>query len=70
MNWIHPGLPPNLQQQDKIIQNIRPKINVPFGTFIEVDAYYRSINEEKVGSGDIKYRFYALKTIQQTLRPT
>ena len=25
----------------------RLKDNVPYGTYIEVDAYYRSINEEK-----------------------
>lgn len=36
---------------------------MPYGTYIEVDAYYRSINEEKVGSGDIKYRFMLGKNI-------
>lgn len=29
----------------------------PFGTYIEVDAYYRSTNENKPGSGIVKYRF-------------
>lgn len=59
----HPGLPPHLQQPDKDYSKYRPKDNVPYGTYIEVDAYYRSINEEKVGSGDIKYRFMLGKNI-------
>lgn len=29
----------------------------PFGTYVEVDAYYRSTNPNKQGSGIIKYRF-------------
>ena len=37
----------------------RPKDGVPCGTYIEVDAYYVSINSEKVGSGPIKVSFHA-----------
>lgn len=33
------------------------KDNKPFGTYVEVDAYYRSTNPNKTGSGIIKYRF-------------
>lgn len=33
------------------------KDDKPFGTYIEVDAYYRSTNEDRPGSGIIKYRF-------------
>lgn len=29
----------------------------PFGTYIEVEAYYISINSEKIGNGPIVYRF-------------
>lgn len=49
----HPGLP---DKPDKY-PNYRPKDAMPYGTYIEVDAYYRSINSDKVGSGNIKYRF-------------
>ena len=48
----HPGLP----DSDKY-PNYRPKDAMPYGTYIEVDAYYVSVNPEKVGSGNIKYRF-------------
>lgn len=41
----------------------RPKDGVPYGTYIEVDAYYVSVNQEKVGSGDIKYRFMLGKDV-------
>lgn len=40
-----------------------PKDGVPYGTYIEVDAYYRSINEERLGNGDIKYRFMLGKNV-------
>ena len=33
------------------------KDDKPFGTYIEVDAYYRSNNRNRPGSGIIKYRF-------------
>ena len=33
------------------------KDRVPFGTYIEVEAYYISSNPQKVGEGSIKYRF-------------
>ncbi|MCQ5178302.1 hypothetical protein, partial [Faecalibacterium prausnitzii] len=29
----------------------------PYGTYIEVEAYYHSIHEERVGNGRIIYRF-------------
>lgn len=48
-----PGLP---DHPDKY-PNYRPKDAMPYGTYIEVDAYYVSVNPEKVGSGNIKYRF-------------
>lgn len=35
----------------------------PYGSYIEVDAYYFSTNEEKRGSGTIKYRFMLGKDI-------
>lgn len=33
------------------------KDNKPFGTYVEVNAYYRSVNPKKPGSGIVKYRF-------------
>lgn len=33
------------------------KDNIPYGTYIEVDAYYVSTNPEQVSNGPIKYRF-------------
>ena len=42
----------------------RLKDDVPYGTYIEVDAYYVSINPEKVGSGSIKYRFMLGKDVE------
>lgn len=33
------------------------KDNMPYGTYIEVEGYYRSINKENVSNGPIKYRF-------------
>lgn len=35
----------------------------PYGTYIEVDAYYVSKNSEKPGTGDIKYRFMLGKDV-------
>ncbi len=35
----------------------------PYGTYIEVDAFYVSINKEKVGRGPIKYRFMLGKDV-------
>lgn len=35
----------------------------PYGTYIEVDAYYVSINAKKAGSGPIKYRFMLGKDV-------
>lgn len=49
----HPGLPGD----DYKYPDYLPKDDVPYGTYIEVDAYYVSVNPEKVGSGNIKYRF-------------
>lgn len=56
----HPGLP-----NDPNYPDYRPKDGVPCGTYIEVDAYYVSINSEKVGSGSIKYRFMLGKDVEQ-----
>ncbi len=39
------------------------KDGVPCGTYVEVDAYYRSINEERIGNGNIKYRFMLGKNV-------
>lgn len=33
------------------------KDGMPYGTYVEVDAYYVSINSERIGNGSIKYRF-------------
>lgn len=56
----HPGLPgDNILYPDYL-----PKDDVPYGTYIEVDAYYVSVNPEKVGSGNIKYRFMLGKNVQ------
>ena len=52
----HPGLPDD--------PTYRLKDDVPYGTYIEVDAYYVSINPEKVGSGSIKYRFMLGKDVE------
>lgn len=53
----HPGYPED--------DSYRLKDAVPCGTYIEVDAYYVSINPEKVGSGSIKYRFMLGKDVEQ-----
>lgn len=53
----HPGLPDD--------PTYRLKDDVPYGTYIEVDAYYVSINSEKVGSGSIKYRFMLGKDVER-----
>lgn len=42
---------------DKDIPGSGWKDEKPYGTYIEVDAYYRSTNQNKPGSGIIKYRF-------------
>lgn len=42
--------------QDKNLE-YKEKDNMPYGTYIEVQGYYRSINPERVGSGPIVYRF-------------
>ncbi|MDE5875946.1 MAG: hypothetical protein K2H47_00340, partial [Muribaculaceae bacterium] len=39
------------------------KDRVPYGTYIEVKAYYKSDNVEKLGEGDIIYRFMLGKDI-------
>lgn len=41
------------------------KDNQPYGTYIEVKAYYRSIHEDCVGSGDIVYRFMMGKDVRR-----
>lgn len=39
------------------------KDNKRCGTYIEVKAYYRSINKDRIGSGDIVYRFMLGKDV-------
>ena len=39
------------------------KDNMSCGTYIEVKAFYRSINDERIGSGDIVYRFMLGKDV-------
>ncbi len=51
----YPGLPDD--------PTYRPKDEKPYGSYIEVDAFYVSINPEKVGSGNIKYRFMLGKNV-------
>ena len=46
-------------------ETYRLKDAVPCGTYIEVDAYYISVNAEKVGSGPIKYRFMLGKDVDR-----
>ena len=45
----YPGLPGD--------DTYRSKDAVPYGTYIEVQAVYRSTNSERPGSGIVKYRF-------------
>lgn len=40
------------------------KDNKPYGTYIEVKAYYHSINPGKVGAGEIVYRFMLGKDVK------
>lgn len=40
------------------------KDDKPFGTYIEVKGYYRSINSDKVGRGPITYRFMLGKDVE------
>lgn len=42
---------------DKDVPGTGWKDDKPFGTYVEVDAYYRSTNPVKPGSGIVKYRF-------------
>lgn len=41
------------------------KDDKPYGTYIEVDAYYVSVNPKKVGRGSIKYRFMLGKDVER-----
>ncbi|MDE7074664.1 MAG: DUF4906 domain-containing protein [Odoribacter sp.] len=43
--------------------NYRPKDGVPYGTYIEVEAYYNSIHPDRIGHGDIVYRFMLGKNV-------
>lgn len=49
----YPGLPDKPEKYPKY----RPKDNVPYGTYIEVQAHYISNNSERLGNGHIVYRF-------------
>ncbi len=51
-----------VQNPDKVGENVTPdmddyKDNVPYGTFVEVEAYYVSNNVGNISNGPIKYRF-------------
>lgn len=48
-----PGLPDKPEKYPKY----RPKDDVPYGTYIEVQAHYISNNSERLGNGHIVYRF-------------
>lgn len=67
----YPGLPDDKNDPGKPnnpggkYPDYRYKDKVPYGTYIEVEAYYVSINSKKVGSGDIKYRFMLGKDVEK-----
>lgn len=49
---------------DKLPDNAdRVKDAKPYGTYIEVEGYYQSINPERLGSGPITYRFMLGKNV-------
>lgn len=56
------------QDKAKVGHNIKEgeddyKDNIPYGTYIEVEAYYISTNMANTSNGDIKYRFMLGKDI-------
>lgn len=54
----HPGLPNNpIKYPDNTSTRYRPKDDKPYGTYIEVKAHYISNNSERLGNGEIIYRF-------------
>ena len=61
---------PQREGKDQVGENVREPINgndyqdrVPYGTYIEVEGYYVSINPENPGEGPIKYRFMLGKDV-------
>lgn len=65
MQGVHPD---KLKTQEDKNNDGKPddqtdKDGVELGTYIEVEAYYRSTNTERPGSGPIKYRFMLGKNI-------
>ncbi len=52
------------QDRENMGDNSKPKDDKPYGTYIEVTGYYRSINPDKVGNGPIKFRFMLGKDIK------
>lgn len=52
------------QDRENMGDKSKPKDDKPYGTYIEVTGYYRSINPDKVGNGPIKYRFMLGKDIK------
>ena len=54
----YPGLPGD--------DTYRLKDDVPYGSYIEVDAIYRSENLGKPGVGIIKYRFMLGQNVEKT----
>lgn len=62
---------PQGQGKDQVGENVREPIGdndyqdrVPYGTYIEVEGYYVSINPANPGEGDIKYRFMLGKDVE------
>lgn len=56
----HPGISDPDKEQ---LPTYREKDGVECGTYIEVEAYYYSIHEDRVGAGDIIYRFMLGKDV-------
>lgn len=57
------------QKRDSVGGNIDEgmpdyKDNVPFGTYVEIEAYYRSADAQRPGQGNIKYRFMLGKDVE------
>lgn len=52
LNKTEPTYPNGGQENNEAWKDAKP-----YGTYIEVDAFYVSINDKKVGRGPIKYRF-------------
>ena len=58
LNKTEPTYPNGGQENNEAWKDAKP-----YGTYIEVDAFYVSINDKKVGRGPIKYRFMLGKDV-------